>query len=191
MIARAGTTAPTRSIVRTWTIALVAAATLVGLEAAPARASEASTIIERCTHHQSLSGFSENGYRQALKQMPTGTSEYSDCTEVIRRAELAASSGSGGSGAGGSGLGSGAASNVALPLTSSEQREVLSAHRHGATPVLVGKIPIRPGVVHADVASTASRLPPSLLTVLALLLAGALLFATTETFKRLRARRHR
>jgi hypothetical protein len=172
---------------RPWTIALVAAAMLLSLNTAPARASEASTIIERCTHGQPLSGFSENGYRQALKQMPTEVSEYSDCPNLIRKAELAAS---GGGGAGAGELGA-AGSNVALPLTPSEQREVLRAHRHGSTPVLVGNTPVRPGVVHADIASTASALPPSLLTVLGLLLAGALLFAIGETFKRVRARRHR
>jgi hypothetical protein len=163
-------------------------ALLLAVAAAPAYASEASTIVERCAKGQPLGGFSANGYRQALKQMPTILSEYSDCTSLIRKAELAASSGGGGPGAAELGA---AASNTALALSPSEQREVLRARRRGSAPVLVGNIPIRPGVVHANIASAASALPPSLLTLLALLLAGALLLATTETFKRVRTRRHR
>src|ERR1039458_2401913 len=83
----------------------------------PASADVGSTIISRCTHGQSLSGFSQTAYRQALAELPTEVEEYSDCANLIRRAQLAAA-GRGGSGAGESGSGAGTA---AIPLTPTER----------------------------------------------------------------------
>lgn len=179
---------------RLGTIAAVAVAALMTLGATPASASEASTIIEHCAKAQSLAGFSQKGYREALKQMPTVGSEYSDCPTLIREAELAATAGgAGGSGAGigGAGESTGVISNTPIPLTPVEQQEVLRAHRNGSTPVLVGAKPLVPGVVHASVASTASTLPTSLLTMLGVLLGAGVLLAAGETLKRVRAGRNR
>lgn len=177
---------------RLGTIAAAAAAALMTLGATPASASEASTIIERCAKAQSLGGFSQKGYREALKQMPTVGSEYSDCPTLIREAELAATAGGGsGAGIGGAGESTGAISNTPIPLTPVEQQEVLRAHRNGSTPVLVGAKPLVPGVVHASVASTASTLPASLLTMLGVLLGAGVLLAAGETLKRVRAGRNR
>lgn len=176
---------------RLGTIAAAAAAALMTLGVTPASASEASTIIERCAKAQSLGGFSQKGYREALKQMPTVGSEYSDCPTLIREAELAATAGGGGAGIGGAGESTGAISNAPIALTPVEQQEVLRAHRHGSTPVLVGAKPLVPGVVHASVASTASTLPTSLLTMLGVLLGAGVLLAAGETLKRVRAGRNR
>ncbi len=60
------------------------------------------------------------------------------------------------------------AANVAAPLTPAEQHAVQSAHHNGSTPVQVGSVPVRPGVVHADIASAVNTLPHSLFAVLAL-----------------------
>lgn len=172
---------------------LAACALAALLLAAPAWGSEANTIIQRCIQGQSLSGFSQKGYREALKQMPTEVAEYYDCTTLVHDAQLAAVGGPGtplGAGAGG-GLagGAGASSNTPIPLTPAEQQEVTRAHRHGSVPVLVGSSRVKPGVVHANVASAASALPTSLDAVLALLLASAAAFAIAEGYKRVR--RHR
>src|ERR1700736_2557686 len=67
-----------------------------------ARADVGATIIERCTHGQSLSGFSQQDYRRALQELPAEVEEYSDCANLIRRAQLAAARG--GPSAGGEGL---------------------------------------------------------------------------------------
>jgi hypothetical protein len=165
------------------TVIVMAGATLA--LAAPAEAGEASKIVERCAHGESLAGFSQNGYREALKHLPTEVVEYSDCANQIRKAELAAAGGGGGE------AGGGGSSNVALPLTPSERQAVSRAHRHGAAPVKLDGHTIEPGVVHANVASVTSTLPSSLLAILALLLAGALTLAGTEAYKRVRASRHR
>lgn len=152
--------------------------------ASTAAANEAQTILEKCAHNKPINGYSQNAYREALKQMPTILSEYSPCAEQIRKAELAAAGGGGG-------LTSASSSppNTPLALTPTEQQAVQSAHHNGATPVQVGSEPIRPGVIHADIASAVNTLPHSLLAVLALMLASALLLGLGEVRKRVRARR--
>jgi hypothetical protein len=162
--------------------ALVALALLTG--ASTAWASEASTIIEKCAHGEPFGGYSQRAYREALKQLPTEVSEYSPCSNLISKDELAKAGGSTNAAT------EAVSSNVALPLTPSEQRLVQSAHRHGSTPVQVGGEPIRPGVVHADIASATSTLPHSLFAVLAFMFAGALAMAIGEVRKRVHARRH-
>jgi hypothetical protein len=170
------------SAMRTIAAAVLAAATLLVM-AAPGQASEATKIVYRCTHGESLGGFSQNGYKEALKHLPTEVIEYSECANEIRKAELAA--------AGGTQGGPGSGSNVPTPLTPSERQAVLNAHSHGSAPVRIDGRTIEPGVVHADIASVASTLPPSLLAILALVLAGGVAFGGAEAYKRIVARRGR
>jgi hypothetical protein len=168
-------------------LAQVAASTLAALVllagACTAQASEAQTIIEKCGHGEPFGGYTQNAYREALKHMPTEVSEYTDCANLIRKDELAAAGGGAGAAAGGP------SSNVALPLTPSEQHAVQSAHHNGSAPVQIGSEPIHPGVVHADIASAVNTLPHSLFAVLAFMLAGALVLGIGEVHKRVRARR--
>jgi hypothetical protein len=163
----------------------LAGAVALLVTASPAQASEATKIIERCVHGESIQGFKPSAYRQALEHMPTIVAEYNDpCVNMIRKAELAAAGGGGGEG------GEGGPSNTPIPLTPAESRAVESAHRHGATPVPVGGSQIRPGVVHADIASAVNKLPHSLFAMLAFLIASALVLLGGEARKRVRARRH-
>lgn len=171
---------------------LLAALTLAlwGSLAAQAGADVGSQIIERCTHNQSLSGFSQQDYRRALKEMPTEVSEYSDCGELIRKAELAAAGGGGGS-AGGGGAGAGVSPSSPIAKTAAEQHSLEVAHHSGGAPVAVGPHVIRPGVVHADIASVFNSLPASLLAALAILLAGILTIAGGAIRKRILDARNR
>jgi hypothetical protein len=167
---------------RGFALALVALAPLAG--ATVAQASEASSIIEKCAHGKPISGYSQSAYRQALKQLPTILIEYSPCPEQIRNAELAAAGGGAG------GTSTGGASNVPLALTPKEQSAVQNAHHAGSTPVRVGNQPIRPGVVHANIASAVNTLPHSLFALLAFMLASLLALAIGEVVKRVRAHRN-
>jgi hypothetical protein len=150
---------------------------------APAGADVGTTIIERCTHGQSLSGFSQQAYSRALQEMPTEVEEYSDCGNLIRRAQEAAAGGGGGS-AGGSGP-----AVVATPLTPSERSALARVPKTGPAPLRVGDQIVRPGVVHADIASALSSLPTPLLAILAFMLACALARAGRALQDRVRARR--
>lgn len=153
--------------------------------AAPAGASKAQEIIEKCGHREPFSGYPQSAYREALKKLPTEVIEYTDCENQIRKAELAAAGGGAGSAA------SGVSPSVPLPLTPPERRAVQSAHRSGSAPVRVGNEKIRPGVVHADVASVFNTLPDPLLAVLLLVLAGIVTLIATEVQRLVRARRDR
>jgi len=167
-------------------LALLAAPYAVLLSiAAPAGADVGQTIINRCTHGQSLSGFSQQAYHQALQELPTEVEEYSDCGNLIRRAQLAAAAGVGG------GQSPGASGTTPLPVTPAERSELNSAPKLASGAVQVGNQTIRPGVIHADVASALSSLPDSLLAVLAFLLACALLLAGRALRNRVRADRPR
>jgi hypothetical protein len=132
--------------------------------AGPARADVGEEIIRRCTHGESLSGFSQAAYRQALKELSAGTEEYSNCAQLIRQAQLAAAGGRGG----GSGGGAGTPGGSGAP-TPSEQQAIAHASSAGAAPLRVGAQTIHPGVVHADIASVLSSLPTPLLATVAFL----------------------
>jgi len=173
-------TAPTSRLV----LLIVTFAALLAI-AAPARADVGQTIIERCTHGQSLSGFTQQAYRQALQELPTEVEEYSPCANEIRRAQLAAAGGVGG------GQSPGAAALAPIPVTPAERSALNSAPKIAEGPVQVGDQTIRPGVIHADIASALSSLPDSLLAVLAFLLAGALLLAGRALRNRVHAHRSR
>jgi hypothetical protein len=162
-------------------LTLVALAMLV--LASTAMANQAETILEKCGHGESFSGYSQKAYREALKQMTTTGIEYGECEERIRKAEEAAAGGGTGATAGTP------SANVATPLTPAERHAVQSAHRNGSTPVQVGSVPVRPGVMHADIASAVSTLPHSLFAMLAFMAAGAVLLAIGGARKLVRSRR--
>jgi hypothetical protein len=169
------------------TLAVVAALLLPLAAAAPASGSEATKILEACSNGTLPTGYSQQAYSQAIKQMPPELSEYTDCPDLIHKAQLAGAAGSHG-GPGGS-SGSGGATGAVAPPTPSEQRTLESVPRASSPPVHLDGEVIHPGVVHVDVASALSTLPTPLLALLALLLACALLLLGRAVRNRVRARR--
>jgi len=131
--------------------------------AAPASADVGEAIIQRCAHGQSLAGFSQSAYSQALKDLSAETEEYSNCSSLIRQAQLAAAGGRGGP------LGAGL--NAApIPATPAEQQAIARAAHGAPVAVQIGGQVIHPGVVHVDIASALSSLPTPLLATVAFLL---------------------
>ena len=125
-----------------------------------------------------MRGFTQKDYNKALKELETSTEEYSDCASLIHQAQLAAAGSRGGSSGGGGGSATGAGATTATtPATPAEQRELNRAPSAGAAPLLLGGQVIRPGVVHADLASAFSTLPTPLLAVLLFLVACAVALA--------------
>jgi hypothetical protein len=149
--------------------------------AAPAHADIGETIIQRCTHGQSLSGFSQQAYRRALKELSADAEEYTDCASLIRRAQLAAAAGR---------AASAAPTSVAAVAASPTEQQALSRARSvpGGPVRLDGQV-VHPGVVHASIASAFSSLPAPLLAMLAFLLACLLLVGARTLRERVRARR--
>jgi hypothetical protein len=164
--------------------ALLAVAVVVLAAAAPAQAGPTKKILETCSEGRIPSGFSQQAYEQTLKKMPPELSEYSDCSDLIHKAQLAAASGGrGGGGAGGSNLAS--AASVAPP-TPAEQHALERATHWGGTPVKVGDEAVHPGVVHVNIASALGTLPAPLLALLAFLLACALWMVGRTVYARAR-----
>jgi hypothetical protein len=157
---------------------------LIALLPTPAGADVGQTIILRCTHHESLSGFSQADYRRALNEMSATTEEYSPCGEEIRRAQEATASAHGRGGAPGSSILPGA-----VAASPSERKSIARAASGGALPVSLGGQIIHPGVVHANIASAFSTLPGPVLAVLAFLLACLLVVGGTFLRRRFRGRR--
>ena len=146
-----------------------------------ASADVGETIILRCTHGQSLSGFSQSAYDQALKEIAADTEEYSGCSQQIRQAQLAA--------AGGRHTGGSEPAPVPIAPTPEQQKAITHATHAGSAPVQVGGQLVRPGVVHASIASALSSLPTPLIATLALLLACLLAIGGGALRNRVRARR--
>jgi hypothetical protein len=154
--------------------------------AAPAQADIGEKIILRCTHGESLRGFTQKDYDKALKELETSTEEYSDCASLIHQAQLAAAGSLGSSTGGGGSSSGGGTATATTPATPAEQRELNRAPSAGAAPLTVGNQVIRPGVVHADLASAFSSLPTPLLAILLFLVACAVALAGGALQKRVR-----
>jgi hypothetical protein len=152
--------------------------------AQPAWANVGEKIILRCTHKESLSGFSQSAYREALKELNADLEEYSGCASQIRQAQEAAAGGRGGPGAGGSGV-----APVAVAATPAEQRAITHAVHASPEPVKLGGGIIHPGVVHVDIASALNSMPTPLLATLAFLLACLVLIVGGALRKRVRGGR--
>jgi hypothetical protein len=158
--------------------------------AASAQADVGTQIIERCTHGQSIAGYTQQDYRKALEETTAEVNEYSPCLNLIHQAQLAAA-GRHGSGTGGGAGVSGLTANVPPP-TPAEQQALQTAHSTGSKPVSVGGQKVVPGVVvHANIASAVNALPTPLLALLAFLLVGALSILARGVRERVRTRRHR
>jgi hypothetical protein len=162
-------------------LALAAVLIAGALLPAAARADVGETIILRCTHGQSLSGFSQSAYRQALKELSADAEEYTNCASLIRQAQLAAAGGGGGAGSG--------EAIAPVPTTPAEQRAIAHAAHAGAAPVQLGGQLVHPGVVHASVASAFSSLPSPLLATLGFLLVCLAIVIGNAVRNRIRGRR--
>jgi hypothetical protein len=164
--------------------AVLLALACLAASASVAVADTGTKIIERCTHGQSLSGFSQKDYRRALAELPTEVEEYSDCANLIRHAQLAAA---GGSGAGGGSAGGG--SPLPTPISPAEQSSLTGASKASSGPLPIGGTKVQPGVIDANVSSAFSSLPASLLAVLAFLLACAAALSAKSIQKAIREHR--
>jgi hypothetical protein len=163
--------------------------------AAPAPASAASRdkIIADCADDGQLSGnYSPSELRDARKNLPSDVAEYTDCADVLRRAEIG-DGGSSGGGTGSSGGGAlpgatggstGGGSGPALtPANDAERAALAKAQTEGASPVEINGKPITPGAAGFSPNATRNGMPASLLfaiIALALLGVGGLIYAIKD-----------
>ena len=156
--------------------ALLALLALGAVAAAPASAAGRDAIIKDCSDDGRLSGkYSASELRDARKNLPSDIAEYTDCADVLRRAELgnggaSSSAAGGGSGAGGSTLGGGGGSTTAgggaetlSPASDAERKALAQAATSSPAPVEVNGQKIVPGAAGFSPDAARHSLPTSLL----------------------------
>lgn len=169
--------------------------------AAPAAAlASPSAVITDCTTNGRLTkSYSQSDYAAALKNIPTDVDEYTDCRDVIRRAQLGSAGGSSSSGSGGGTTGAGggttggggstggtsagatgggsaghSADQALKKATPSQRRAIEQARVQAAAPVRLGGHIVQPGELGFGGSSLLNSLPTPLVVVLVLLALGAL-----------------
>jgi hypothetical protein len=159
---------------------LVLVAALVLTLPATALGGSRERIYRDCQDGRIDGHYSQKQYRDALSNIPTDVDEYTDCRDVIRRAQLGGGGSSGGSTGGGANT-TGNATAPAAPATrdplataSPNERAAVERTRDaGSKPVQVAGELIKPGALGYDSLSSASKIPTPLLVVLLLLAAAA------------------
>jgi hypothetical protein len=159
--------------------AIVIAATVFALVPSAAWA-DGRAVIRDCTDNGRIDGhYSQSEYRDAEANMPSDVDEYTDCRDVIRRAQLAAAGAGNKSTSGGSGTKTVAPPPPAAktdPLASASPQERAEVKTAASSPsaVKIGHSSLRPGALGTSTSSAVSDIPTPLLIALALVAAGAL-----------------
>ena len=176
--------------------ALVALATLAP---APAiAAADTKALIRDCEDGRIDGSYSQKEFSDAVRSIPTDLEQYTDCRDVLRRAQLGAAGGSGASGGDGDGAGGaagGGAPGASGPSPTSAQllESASPAERAaiteaigegGAAPVRIGGRSVSPESTGLSPAGAANVVPTPLIVALALL-AVALLAGGTQTIRSL------
>ena len=163
--------------------ALAAIVVAVALLAAPgaAPAADRDEIIADCADDGRLDGnYSKSELRDARKNLPSDVAEYTDCSDVLRRAELPDRGGDGGGGAAGGG-GPGAAPDgtgggeLLTPASDAERSALAEAARGTPDAVEVDGSSVVPGVSGLGPNAARNGIPaPLLAALIAIALLGAL-----------------
>ena len=147
-------------------------------------------VIKDCTDDGVIQGhYSQQDYKDALNNLPTDVDEYTDCRDVIKRAQLGGTGGgSGGSGTPGAGGATGG--DPLAGATAAERAAVEAARSGGATkPIHIGGQLVQPGKLGFGGLGSPTTLPGSLIAVLVALGIAAAAAAATHVRNRVIARR--
>ena len=178
--------------------ALVALATLAP---APAiAAADTKALIRDCEDGRIDGSYSQKEFSDAVRSIPTDLEQYTDCRDVLRRAQLGAAGGGGASGGDAGAPGAGGAAGGGAPgasgpsPTSAQLLESASPAERaaiteaigegGAAPVRIGGRSVSPESTGLSPAGAANVVPTPLIVALALL-AVALLAGGTQTIRSL------
>ena len=182
-------------------VALLAVA--VCLLAPTAALASGSDVIKDCTLDGTLSKkYTQKEYSSALGDIPTDVDEYTDCRDVIRRAQLGDTSGTGSNGSGAAGVGGipgagggpgGTAGGGAIdPLagaTPEELAAIKKARSGGNKPVKIAGRLVQPGHLGFSSLSAVDTVPTPLLLVLILAALAAAAAGGAAVQRRVLARR--
>lgn len=152
-------------------------------------------VLRDCGDDERLSKrYTQQEYREALGDIDADTEQYTNCSDVIRRAQLAALGGGGGGGGNdtsgavpgggdtsGGDTGGGAPVDPLADATPEERAAVDDVVKGGSAPVALGGVRVDPAKAgRVPNVSSVGDLPTPLLILLALLAVGALAYATTR-----------
>jgi len=137
---------------------------------APAAAlASGQAVITDCTDDGQLSNkYSQKDYASALADIPTDVDEYTDCRDVIKRAQTGGTGGGSGGSGGPGGTGSTPAGGDPLAsATPAEKAALTAAQANGASkPVEIGGKLVQPGQLGFGGLGSPTTLPASLIAVL-------------------------
>jgi len=147
--------------------------------ASPAEAASRNQIIKDCADDGRLQGsYTKSELRDARQNLPSDVAEYTDCADVLRRAELP-DGGSGGGAPGGTGTtgggtapAGGSGGELLGPTSEADYEELARAAKAGAQPVSINGESIVPGASGLAPGAARNGIPGPLLVVLILLAAG-------------------
>ena len=129
-----------------------------------------AAVIKDCTNDGVIQGhYSQQDYKDALANLPTDVDEYTDCRDVIKRAQTGgAGGGSGGPGApGGTSGGTPTGGDPLASATPAEKAALAKAQAVGASkPVEIGGKLVQPGKLGFGGLGSPTTLPASLIAVL-------------------------
>jgi hypothetical protein len=150
-----------------------------------------NAVIKDCTDDGVIQGhYSQQDYKNALNNLPTDVDEYTNCRDVIKRAQLAATGGGGGGTPGG---GAAVAPPGTDPLAnaSAAERAAVDAARKGgaAKPIRIGGKLVQPGKLGFGGLGSPTKLPGSLIAVLVAIGIAAAAAGATYVRNRVIARR--
>ena len=150
----------------------------LGVPADPAGAATRFEIIDDCADDSRLQGrYTIGELRDARRNMRTEAAEYTDCADVLRRAELALVEGSGGeedaaTTGGGTGEPAAPPAEPPAPADDSERAALDAARAQGAAPVALRGREIKPGGAGFTTGAVRNEMPGSLLGVVIALALG-------------------
>lgn len=141
-----------------------AVATSALLLCASSAIADGGDVIRDCNDNGRLTKeYSQEEYRDALRNMPADVKQYTDCEGIIRRAQL------------GFPAGEGTNADPFAGATPEEitqaQKDIETARREGAAPQEVGGRPVIPGALaYTKVSAATTELPTPLLVLIVLIL---------------------
>jgi len=154
------------------------------LPVTPALASGADVIVDCNDNGHLTKTYSQKEYRAALAQMPADVRQYTDCENIIRRAQLGQPGSTGGDANSGNPFGAAAPEEVA-----EAKADIERARKTGGTPRRVGSAVVTPGALaFTKVSAATSAMPTPLLVVCALIILGTAAVLTDRLLARRRDR---
>jgi hypothetical protein len=171
--------------------ALVPLAAVIGLAIAPTAAhASATALIQDCLLNGKITGhYSQQDYINALAHLPTDVDEYSDCSQVIRQAQLNAAAGGRTAAAAAAAAPANPRANPLVTAAPAQRAAVSEAQQTGSHQVELGGQLIQPGVVPVRTSAILNDVPTPLLIAIAIIGSIALTLGGWHARKLVRARR--